>query len=564
MIWTGFYSSLQAQTDPLIEGSNIRPFTASGSVGLSANTYSAWGIQNRRAPASLQSNANMNFTMFGFSSGLNLLYSTDQSELRQNFNNISFNANWKWLTVQAGDVNPNFSEYGINGATIRGGYIKVEPGSWLLEFSGGRSKRKVEVSPKEGFREPAFERWSMAGKIGYDSDDSHFFLSTHYSLDKDNSLDNPGIITPQENLTVTPDVKVTFFDKTLSLTAQVTASAFTRDLNTPEIPAGSAGMPTFLSSIIQGHTSSRINYAGEAAMNLDLDKFGLELGYERIQPGFTSLGVGRVRDDQQKIRISPSVQLFNNKLTLQSSVSLGRDNLLGSRIQTQRNTTIGTNFQLQLTDRFTVSGNYNLLVNDVSSTSEPDTALAQGIALDRKQVANTFMLQPTFTFQKAERTHNISLTGSYYTLTNELEGSSASGAGGLNFDTYSTSVSYSLTFPSGFSVNTMGNFLVNSSNFSKNTSVGGNVGASYALFDRKLTLSANGKFNQNINETMRSGSSGSTVKARQLMFNLMGNYRFSSKDSFSLSVRSRNNSVVQGGSSSYSELEGNFKYQHRF
>ena len=48
------------------------------------------------------------------------------------------------------------------------------------------------------------------------------------------------------------------------------------------------------------------------------------------------------------------------------------------------------------------------------------------------------------------------------------------------------------------------------------------------------------------------------------MLNLTGNYRLTDKDTFSLSVRTRSNNVVEGGSSNYSELEASLRYQHRF
>lgn len=563
------YSSSFAQTDPILEGSDIRPFSASGSIGLSANAYTATGISNRRAPASAKATANLGFNILGFSSGLNLLYSTDQSQLRQNINTISFNATWNWLTIQAGDVSPNFSEYGLSGATIRGGYIKIEPGKWLLELSGGQSKRKVEVSTKDAFRGPSFQRMTYAGKLGYGEDDeNHIFLSSHYSVDKKNSLKNVSSMTPQENLTITTDTKVFMFDKIVSLAAEVTASAYTRDLNSAKIPVSALNVPGIFGGLIQARLSSRVNYAGQATAMLNLDRFGLELGYEHIQPGFRSLGIGRIRDDQQRIRVSPSAQFFDNKLSVQGNIVLSRDNLLGNRLQTQKNTNVGTNIQFQLTDMISLNGNYNLLINNFSSNfnSNPNGPPSQGVALDRMQTAHTITLQPNITFQNNEQTHNIALSGSYFSLSSEFEDSGTSTPAGLNSDTFSSSLSYSLSLPSGLAINAMSNYLINKSNSAENTSVGGNVGGTYSLFDRNLTLSLNAGINQNRSE---SGSSipnqpGFSTKSRQLMINLTGNYRLTDKDSFSLTVRGRRNNVLDGGSSTFSELEGSFNYRHRF
>lgn len=480
-------------------------------------------------------------------------------------NNLSFDASWKWLDVQVGSVSPNLSEYGLSGTTIRGGYVKADPGKWEVELSGGKARRKVEFQSADGFREPSFERWAMGGKVGYELDSNNrFALSTHYSIDKGTTLGNPEGITPQENFTITPDAEVSLFEGVLSLTGQVTFSAYTRDLNSPKVPTGKLGIPAFFTNIMDAHSSSRINYAGNASAHFDLNQFGLQLGYERVQPGFMSLGVGRVRDDHQNIRISPSVRLLDNKLSLQGSLRLGRDNLLGNRIQTRRNTGVGTNAQYQLTDLISVNGNYNLLVIDISSNIDADT-LQQG-ALGQMQVSHTFMLQPNLIFQSDRFTHSVSFSGSYFKMGSEFKGSGSSSTNDFDSDTYSTSVNYSLTFPSGFSVITMGNFLVYNSKNSENRSLGGNIGGSQALFDNKLTLSLNAGINQNRNEVDRSAQNQSNIifKGRQLMLNLTTNYRLSDKGTFSLSVRSRTNNVIEGTGTKYSELEGSVSYRHRF
>lgn len=557
-----------AQSDPVIEGSDIRPLTASGSVGMKANGYTAGGIENRRAPASFQTNANLNFSLFGLSSGLNLLYSTDQTGLRQNMNNLSFNASWEWITVQAGSVSPSFSDYGLSGTTIRGGYITATPGNWLFEVSGGQANRKVEFQDEEGFRNPAYERWAVAGKFGYGGEDnSHFHLSSHYSIDKVSDLNSGSSeleIAPEENLTLTPDVQVALFDGSLTVSSQVTVSAYTRDLNSAVLPVGSQNLPAFAVNIFKPRTSSRINYAGKAGAELNLTNFGLQLGYERIQPGFKSLGISRMRDDQEEIMIAPTARLLDNRLSLQGSLTLGRDNLLGTRLQTRRNTGVGTNAQYQLTDMIMLSANYNLMINDFSSSAAADSLQQAG--LGQMQVSHTFMLQPNFTIQEGDLMHNIGVSGSYFRMDNEFKGASNSNQNNFNSDTYSGSLNYSLTFPSGVSVNAMGNYLVYNSARTDNTTLGANAGASYSFLENSLTMNLNLGFNQNTNQLERSdqGMGDTVFKTQQLMINLSSNYRIYEKGTLSLSLRSRSNNALEGAGTKYTELEGTINFQHRF
>lgn len=556
----------RAQTDPILEGSDIRPVTISGSVGLTASTYTASGTSNRRAPSLVKTTGNLDFSLFGLSSGLDFLYSTDQTGIRQNLNNFSFDATWEWLTLKAGDVNPNFSKYGLSSINIRGGYIGIEPGNWSLELTGGQSRKEIIPSSKQGFREPSFQRISVAGKLGYSSSsDKYIFLSSHYSIDRKGSLTGTQQVTPEENLTLSTDSKITFIDKLLSFATEVTASVYTRDTNASALPTGDGGIPSSLSSVFVPRRSSRINYAASGTAALNLDNANLELGYERIQPGFISLGLGRIRDDQQNISISPSVRLLDNDLSVQANVTLGRNNLFNNRIQTQKDKKVATNVQLRLSNTVSLNGGYNLLINDFTVNPIQTGNNSQTNLFDRKQVAHTITFQPSVALISGKKTHNISLTGSYFTLSNTFDGSGPSVPSEINTNTITSSLAYSLSFQSGLAVNASGNYLINKAMSTKNTSVGGSLGSSYSFFENQLTLSLNGNINQTSGERTSAGQNATfNTKARQMSVNFTGNYRLGSKDTFSVTVRSRNNNVIEGGQSTFSELEGSFNYRHSF
>lgn len=557
----GLNKNGQAQSSPIIKDSNISPLTTTGGFGITASSYNAGGIDNRRAPFALRTNANVNFSFLGFKSGLNLLYSTDQTGLRQNMNALSFDANYKYLTVQAGTVNPNYSEYGVSGITIRGGSIKIEPGKWFVEFAGGQSQRAVKIQTDKGFRDPAFERFSFAGKIGVGEEKGSFFhLSSHFSKDDVNSIDSANSVAPQQNLTISPDAQVILLNKKLTLSSNVTISAYTRDLNSDKIPTEGSNTFGFISRIFTPHTSSRINYAGKAAVDLKLQNFGVNVGYERIQPGFRSLGVGRIRDDHQTINIGSNVQLMENKLGIQANVSVGQDNLLGNRLQTATNTGIGTNVRYQFTEMISLNTSYNLMLNDFSSKQNLDT-----LNLGQQQVSHTIMIQPNFVIQANEFTHSISVSGSYFNMNNEFKGAT-NNQNNFSSDTYSSSLAYSLRFPAGFSINTMGNFLVFNSKNSTNVTMGTNVGASYAFLDQKMNVSLNAGLNQNKNEIDQTQQNMGTYifKTRQIMMNLSANYRLYDKGSLSFSVRNLSNNIIEGRGAKYSEIEGNLVYRHRF
>src|SRR5690625_7139630 len=75
--------SAAAQTGSFWEGSDLRPLTTGGCIGLSASTYMAKGIERRRPPGVLQTHAYINFSAYGLRSGLQLNYSASASGFRQ-------------------------------------------------------------------------------------------------------------------------------------------------------------------------------------------------------------------------------------------------------------------------------------------------------------------------------------------------------------------------------------------------------------------------------------------------------------------------------------------------
>lgn len=557
--------SAPAQTTSFWDDTDLVPFTTGGSVGVTASAYTVTGIENRRAPGVLQVFANTNFRAFGLRSGLNINYSTDETGLRQNMNALSYSARWRWLTLQAGDVNARFSDYGLNGTPIRGGYITAEPGNVLIELIAGRSRRAVRPSFDTGFREPSFEQWAYGGKVGIGGrSSSYFHLSAFYARDNVASLEGNVIeIKPQENLSLTPDFRVELFQDRFSFESQFTVSAFTRDLNSATISSSELAVPGLLTSIYQPTVSTRINYAGHATATFQSIPFDLMVGYERIQPGFVSLGRGQIRNDQEIYRLSPTVRFYQNRFSISSDISYSRDNLLNSRLQTQTNTNVVTTIQMIVSESFNLTTSYNLLLNDVDSEVFDGANQAAG---GPTQTSHNLMIQPNYLIVGEQYTHNISLSGGYLRVESEVAGGAEPESLAYLSETYTGMLSYAVTIPNGLTINSSGNYLSNQSDAGDIQNIGLNVGTSYALMDGELSITLNGGLNRNrFDRLMPSGSTTTmTNRLQQISGSINGSYRFTDKDSFTITIRTRNNRVLDGAGTDFTELEGSFRYQHTF
>lgn len=551
-----------SQNNSFWDDSDLTFFRTGGSIGLSASTYAAHGIENRRPPGVLQTNANINFLTLGLRSGFNMNYSTDDSGLRQNMNTISYSARWRWLSFQAGDVNTRLSDYSLNGTTIRGGHIRANPGNFLIEVIGGKSKRAIRPSLESAFREPSFGQWAFGAKAGIAGNaGSYFNLITFYAQDDAASLSGEIIeIKPQENLTLTPDFRVNLFNGRLTVESQFTASVFTRDLEGEPFSSSDLGIPGFITTIYQPRVSTHVNYAGKALAGFRSGLFDMNIGYERIQPGFMSLGRGTIRNDLETISISPVFRFFQNRLSIRSDVTLGRDNLLGTRLQTQSNTNIGTNVQMVFSEAFHLTTSYNLLLNDVTMNQ---TAGMEQDLFGQSQVSHNLLLQPNFTIIGDDFIHNIALTGGYLSINSNFKGNTHN-QNSFSSRSYTGMLSYAITLPAGITLNSSGNYLTNSSNGGDIRNIGLNFGTSYALFNRKLTLGLNLGINRN--KLTRESFNGPLHinRLQQLAGGFNTAYRLTNKDTFNLTLRSRNNRVLDGTGNDFTELEGSFRYQRTF
>lgn len=531
--------------------------SVSGSVGFMGGLYGASGISSRRPTARSEISANLSFKILGVESGLNLLYSTESTGLRQSMNRLGFSWSWDWGQVEAGTVSPSYSEYSLNGASLRGGAIKLTPGPVDLAFSAGRAQRAAAPSSKEGFRQSAFEQWLYAARLGVGRKErSHFHLVGTLARDVRSSLRQVRGARPAENLTLTPDVGIALFDGRVRLQTEATVSAFTRDTRTQELDLG-VSVPEIL---FTPRVGSRLDYAGTSRLQLDLDVFQFDASYERVQPGFRSLGLSRIRSDQEVIRLNPRVQVLGGDLSVGLDLKRVRNNLLGQRAAQQRQRQIGANVQARLSRGLTVSGSYMWLANE----QEPTSSAALGQSLQRRLVTRTATLSPSITFRSGSVTHSLSLSGNYQRLDNQpgfqAGGSSGRpGRGGASTN-LSTTTSYSLSFPSGLSLSLSGNYLRNDARGATTTAYGASASAGYGFFGRTLRLNLTGGWSENRTQAARGGDR----QARQLRFGGTAAYRLPFGDTIRLKGRLLSNQSVQGRGQSFEEGQLTLRYSHQF
>ncbi len=488
--------SLSAQEGiSTIGDTNIRPFRLGGSVTMLSQAYAVQGINPRRPAGLGQVRASANFMLFGLESGVNLLYSTNDNKLRQSMNQFHFHGTWRWITVSAGTVNPRFSKYSLNGVNVTGGMIDLNPGWFSLSLVGGRTQRAVSFSEEADFREVAFERWLYAARMGFgDRTGTSFGLTVVYASDDEGSVDDPETALPGENLSLTPGFNLSLFDDSFTVESNVTVSIFTRDKHSNSLGVEDDIPIDFLSENLVPRTSTRVDYAGNVVATMRLGPVRINAAWERVQPGFKSMGLGYVRSDQQLLRFRSQMPMLNNRMNVSLTFSSGGNNLMNTKLTTLKRQQIGTNIMYRFTQTISMTASYMRMSNLNEPVSE---RLHESPELHQEHLSQNFVFTPTLVFPGEHITHSISGTASYHTLSDKSLLVQEGERDGTGFSNITSGLNYGVSWPSNLSINISGNLLFNDSGVSKATGFSSNVSSGYGFLEGRLSVNVGIGFSRN-------------------------------------------------------------------
>lgn len=536
------------------QGYMVGPLKIDGSVGFSTELYGVSGIDSRRLPASGRLFANLTAEGPGFRYGLDMNLSTEQSSIRQNLNQLGLNASYRWLTVAAGDVRPVFSAYSLNGQNIRGASLEATPGNIVFSITGGRAQRAVKPTEERPRITPGFDRWFYAAKMGYEhSLTDYFHVIGTYGRDASGSL-NPSIrnefnLNPAENSTLSSEFGKRFFNDRLNLDGTVTWS--THNGNTRLGSVGPISTGGFFPGV-DSSTGRFSDYAGRVNLRYSQSNYSLGTTYERVQPGFISMGLPYLRNDQEQISFTPQVQLFDRRVRLGLEYSRARNNLSGQLINTNTRHHAGVNTQARITERFSVGGGYRMMLNYiVPEESNRD--------YDTRQMTHTVTLTPVYRWNRNGVSHNIQLSSNVQLFSmerfvddDELDNDYKNVTTSLN---YNLSLGYGLSFSPGIT------HVISRSNQSDLDALRSQLSVSKDFFDQLVVLTAGTSYTNNTT-SFGSGIDRPDMKTDQFSLNITAGYRLPIGDYLRLNIRGLRNSSDVGPD--FSEIQARLQLNHRF
>ena len=333
-----------------------KPLQVSG--GFSANQifYATHGSEARRDPYTYFLSGDLNLSLYGWSAPVSFTYSNQQASFQQPFNRYSIHPSYKWVTLHGGYTAMSFSPYTLSGHTFLGVGADLSPeGRWSGSAMYGRLQKAVAADTTSGSnRVPAFRRMGGGAKVTYRYERDQVSLTFFRAADDTTSLasvpEDAGVL-PEENTVVSLGGTKSLGPRFL-LSAEVASSALSRDRRS--LVGDQNHFPTFrhrLSTVYRQAYQGGITYQGQS--------YTLGLGYERVDPGYRTLGAYYFNNDLENITINTTTSLFADKVSLALNVGLQRDNLSDDQITGTRRTVGSLNVGYTASERLNLSGSYS-------------------------------------------------------------------------------------------------------------------------------------------------------------------------------------------------------------
>lgn len=524
--------------------------TLGGGINASSTLYSSSGIESRQQPVSWLLSGSIAPTVKGIALPMTFIVSEKERDFRQAFNVVGISPRYEWITAHAGFRTMNFSKYTLAGAQFLGGGLELRPGNFVLAGMYGRFQRAVEDDSTQPLNLPAYERNGYAGQIGYRAGDNRATLSFLQAWDDTASLRKvpaSSSLTPKYNTVLGVEFGVAIIPGQISIDAEGGASALTNDLRSPDLKDDDGEVPEWVHDFQPLKISTTLRIAGRAGLNLNFSGWGVRLGYERVDPEFTSLGAYYFNTDLENYTIAPRFQLDN--LSVNGSFGLQRDNLEQSKLATTSRVIGSGSIDWRASETFGIGASFSNYSTGQSAGRRP---LDDTIAV--RNVTRSASLMPRLIIQDEKQTQSFSAGLNYQDFTDLNAFTSRT----TDNSSLSATLAYSLgLIESGISAGASLTWASTGTTEISNELIGVNLNGSSTLFDDLLTASLSVGVS-------RVGTSGTiTGSAVNINESLTLGYAVTPADNVTLSAFAMQNSA-SGDVASFNEMQATIGYSRSF
>jgi len=353
-----------------VEQAIRNPVQLGGQITTMGQLYGVSGIPARWPGASYDIEMTPQITLFNdISAGLNILVSSQGSQVRQSLNQFGFNPSWRWITLHAGDFTDDYTDNTLQGTRVRGFGLDLRPGWFHFSLQGGESQRAVAA----GAGGAAYARHLFAGQIGVGRPEGSFFSLTFVKAKDDPNSLTPAVTDttlldtipvalrpqqqtrPEENFVMGLSGQLSLLGNRLVLKGEGDGAVLTSDLSSPLANAGSVRFGGLVSHFMPLRLSSSGDFAYKLDGTWSFGTGALRAGYQYVGAGYTSLGLAYTINDRVSYSFGANVGLLSNRLLLTGQLMHQNDDLLHQKVATTNQDALMLSAAVRPTQDFTAS-----------------------------------------------------------------------------------------------------------------------------------------------------------------------------------------------------------------
>lgn len=540
LFWTTFGAIIcmcttTAQTVDLETLGKGKAFQFGGGISSNGVFYHA-NLESAREPFTYFLQGNLNLSFYQFSMPISYSYSNQGDQLNYNLpfnlNRLSLHPKYKWIQAHVGSVTMSFSPYTLNGHQFTGGGMELTPnGPWKISAMAGRLLKATQFDGEEQTI-PAFQRMGYGVKVGYEQEKYSAGVIAFYAKDDINSIS----AVPEEQELMAKENMVLSLEgaykigENLQLNAVYATSGITQDLRATSLDNWKGNLAGLL---FRERSSTEYFDALRTGLEYRFDRSTLELAYERIAPGYQTLGTYFFNNDFENITLNGTTTLFDKKMNLGFSVGYQRDDLKNQKERTMNRMVGSINAAYNVSERLTLTGSYsNFTTFTNSKVNQFEVINDDNLLDDELEVMNYRQLSQNASInincvlaQKQEVQHNINLNYALADVSNEENGVVRIG----NASTFHNgNMSYTLGLPNrNLNITTALNGTLNTIGTENATLWGPTINVNKQFLENTLSTNLGASYNT-------SNSTTALTQVTNLRANL--NYVFKEKHNFHLNL----------------------------
>ncbi|MBI3882775.1 MAG: hypothetical protein HY305_00735, partial [Sphingobacteriales bacterium] len=506
--------------------------------GVSANAiYYDGNGQSGRQPFTWYINGNVNVNLFKV---IDLPFSFNLTNAGAGYNypslpnRLSLHPTYKWVTAHIGDISMVYSPYTLNGYQFRGGGLDLAPpGRIKVSVMGGQFQRAVEYDSTNKIIQATYRRYGYGGKISYLRNKYTVGLTVFGAKDQVNSLKyKPDSlqIHPQENMVVSLNLAVRPM-RGLELSGEYANSAITKDLR--DSTKVTSANKNILKALINTRNSTSFYKAIKANLNYRYHNSVIGVGYERIDPGYETLGAYFFNNDLENITVNFSQPFFKQKGNISANFGYQRDNLDGKKSGSNNRNVAAVNLSFVPNQRFIFTAGYSnfstfMYIKPVFQSINQLTQIQNLDTLNFSQVSQNANANINYIFIKRVATnHSVNFN---FNLLNAVDKQGT----GSNLSTfYNGAAAYTLAFvPKEITITAAYNVSYNTLGISDFVTQGPTLSFNSKLFKKKIGTSLISSYNTSTASGVRSSdvfnirfSAAYLLKKQNFNISIMNQYR---------------------------------------